>query len=49
MTDTLTGVLDAHGGLARWQHFTRVEATIISGGLLFEMKAMPQDPTRHGT
>jgi len=28
MTDMLTSVLDAHGGLARWQQFTRVEATL---------------------
>ena len=25
--------------------FTRVEATIVSGGLMFEMKGQPQDPT----
>jgi hypothetical protein len=41
----LTRVLDAHGGLERWQRYSRVEATIVSGGLLFEMKGMPQDPT----
>ena len=47
-TELLTRVLDAHGGIQRWQQFTRVEATIVSGGLLFEMKGMPQDPTpRH--
>jgi hypothetical protein len=43
--DLLTSVLDAHGGLGRWQQFTRVEATLVSGGLLFELKGMPQDPT----
>ena len=49
-THLLTQVLNAHGGLARWQQFSRVEATIVSGGLLFEMKGMPQDPTpRHMT
>src|ERR1700742_3455601 len=47
-TDPLTRVLDAQGGFGRWLQFTRVEATIVSGGLLFEMKGMPQDPTpRH--
>src|ERR1700755_1365348 len=47
-TDPLTRVLDANGGFERWLQFTRVEATIVSGGLLFEMKGMPQDPTpRH--
>jgi hypothetical protein len=44
-TDLLTRVLEAHGGLDRWRRFTRVEATIVSGGLLFERKGMPQDPT----
>ena len=44
-TELLTRVLDAHGGYERWRQFTRVEATIVSGGLLFEMKELPQDPT----
>jgi hypothetical protein len=44
-TDLLTAVLDAHGGLAHWQCFSRVSATIVSGGLMFEMKGQPQDPT----
>ena len=41
----LNSVLDAHGGVDRWRRFTRVEATLVSGGLLFELKGMPQDPT----
>ena len=44
-TELLSAVLDAHGGAGRWQRFSRVEATIVSGGLLFELKGMPQDPT----
>ena len=44
-TDLLTAVLDAHGGLDTWRRFTRVEATVVSGGALFERKGMPQDPT----
>jgi hypothetical protein len=44
-TDLLTAVLDEHGGVERWQQFSRVEATVVSGGLLFELKGMPQDPT----
>ena len=44
-TDLLARVLDAHGGLDTWRRFTRVEATIVSGGLMFEMKGQPQDPT----
>jgi len=43
--DLLASVLDAHGGLDTWRRFTRVEATIVSGGLMFEMKGQPQDPT----
>jgi len=45
MTDLLNKVLDAHGGLDAWRRFERVEATIISGGLMFELKGQPQDPT----
>lgn len=44
-TDLLARVLDAHGGMDTWRRFTRVEATIVSGGLMFEMKGQPQDPT----
>ena len=44
-TDLLTRVLDAHGGINRWRQFSRIEATIVSGGLLFELKGMPQDST----
>lgn len=45
MTSLLARVLDAHGGLDVWRRFSRVEATIVSGGLMFEMKGQPQDPT----
>ncbi|MBY0291010.1 MAG: hypothetical protein K2X52_28300 [Mycobacteriaceae bacterium] len=44
-TDLLARALDAHGGLDVWRRFSRVEATIVSGGLIFEMKGQPQDPT----
>ena len=44
-TDLPARVLDAHGGLDNWRRFTRVDATIVSGGLMFEMKGQPQDPT----
>ncbi|MGZ8814995.1 MAG: hypothetical protein ACXWZI_13670 [Mycobacterium sp.] len=43
--DLLARVLDSHGGLDNWRRFTHVEATIVSGGLMFEMKGQPQDPT----
>jgi hypothetical protein len=43
--DFLAAVLAAHGGLDRWRRYSRVAATIVTGGLLFEMKGQPQDPT----
>jgi len=44
MTDLLDRVIDAHGGMERWKRFEKVEATIISGGGLFHLKGMAQDP-----
>jgi len=44
MTSLLDGVLEAHGGLERWRAFTTMEATIVSGGMLWEIKGQPQDP-----
>ena len=41
----LDSVLAAHGGLDRWREFSTIEATIISGGKLWEIKGQPQDPT----
>jgi hypothetical protein len=45
VTDLLSAVLDAHGGLERWRQLDRVEATIVSGGGLWAVKGQPQDPT----
>ena len=45
MNDLLTQVIAAHGGMERWQSYRTVEATIVSGGGLFRLKGMPQDPT----
>jgi hypothetical protein len=44
VTDLLEGVLAAHGGLDRWNQFSFMEATIVSGGKLWEIKGQPQDP-----
>ena len=44
-TDLLNAVLAAHGGLERWRKFGMVQATIVSGGKLWEIKGQPQDPT----
>jgi hypothetical protein len=43
MNGLLADVLDAHGGLDRWNEFGRVEATIVTGGGLFALKGVPQD------
>lgn len=43
MIDLLAGVLDAHGGLDRWNTFQTAKATVISGGELLDRKA-PQIP-----
>jgi hypothetical protein len=44
MNALLAKVLDAHGGMERWLQYTKVEATIVSGGGLFALKGVPQDP-----
>jgi hypothetical protein len=43
MNALLSKVLDAHGGLDRWKHYTEVTASIVSGGGLFALKGLPQD------
>jgi hypothetical protein len=45
MNELLANILDAHGGLDRWNEYQRVEATIVSGGGLFPLKGAPQDST----
>jgi hypothetical protein len=45
MNEMLTQIIDAHGGLDRWNQFERVEATVVSGGGLFRLKGVPQDST----
>ena len=44
MADLLDAVLQAHGGLDRWNQLTRVVATIVTGGELWAIKGQPQDP-----
>jgi hypothetical protein len=43
--ELLQKVLQAHGGLERWNSFETVQATIVTGGELFGMKGTPQDST----
>lgn len=44
-TGLLDDVLAAHGGLDRWREFSTIEATIVSGGKLWQIKGQPQNPT----
>src|SRR5436189_4740830 len=48
MTDLLSSVLDADGGLARWRAFDMVEAIFMFGGQLVQTKVssnLPATPT----
>ncbi|MGX5185456.1 hypothetical protein ACWKT5_22200 [Streptomyces avermitilis] len=45
MNELLTKVIEAHGGIGRWQELTQAQATIVSGGDLFAVKGLPQDAT----
>lgn len=44
MSDFLKQVITAHGGLERWNKFNKVAATIVSGGGLWPLKGLIQDP-----
>ena len=46
MNELLTKVLDAHGGLERWRSYNKVEATIVSGGGFFALRAWCRTQTR---
>jgi hypothetical protein len=41
--DLLGQVIAAHGGLARWNKFSQVTATIVTGGGLWPLKGLVQD------
>jgi hypothetical protein len=45
MNELLSRILDAHGGIDRWNAYEKVEATIVSGGALFPLKGVAQDAT----
>jgi hypothetical protein len=45
MNDLLVRILDAHGGMDRWNRYEKVEATIASGGGFFPLKGVAQDPS----
>jgi hypothetical protein len=44
MDDLLADVIEAHGGLDRWQSVALGEATIVTGGGLWGIKGLIQDP-----
>jgi hypothetical protein len=43
MNELLAKILEAHGGMDRWNAYQKVEATIVSGGGLFPLKGVVQD------
>ena len=43
MNELLAKIIDAHGGMERWNGHEKVDATIVSGGGLFPLKGGPQD------
>jgi hypothetical protein len=43
MKELLARILDAHGGMDRWNGYEKVEATIVSGGGFFALKGVLQD------
>jgi hypothetical protein len=45
MNELLARIIDAHGGMDSWNRYERVEATIVSGGGLFPLKGVAQDPS----
>ena len=45
MNDVLEKAIAAHGGPQRWQALKCLTVTAVSGGGLFALKGMPQDPT----
>jgi hypothetical protein len=44
MSNLLQTVLEAHGGLTRWNGYNQVRATIVTGGNFWALKGLVQDP-----
>jgi hypothetical protein len=44
MNELLSDIVRAHGGFSRWRVLTQVEATIVTGGSLWVLKGLVQDP-----
>jgi hypothetical protein len=45
MNELLVRVVDAHGGMDRWNGYEKIEAPIVSGGGFFPLKGLIQDPS----
>ena len=45
MSNLLARVLEVHGGLDRWRERTSLTAAIVTGGGLWALKGLVQDPT----
>jgi hypothetical protein len=43
MNELLTRVLEAHGGLKRWNSYEKLSARIVTGGAFRAMKGLTQD------
>ncbi|MGH9467725.1 MAG: hypothetical protein ACRD1Y_10260, partial [Terriglobales bacterium] len=43
MNELLAKVIDAHGGMDRWNGYEKLDATIVSGGGFFPLKGVLQD------
>ena len=43
--ELLARIMDAHGGIDRWNQYEKVDAKIVSGGGFFRLKGVPQDST----
>ncbi len=43
MNELLAQIIEAHGGIDRWNGYEKVEATIVSGGGFFPLKGLVQD------
>jgi hypothetical protein len=48
MNELLARIVGGHGGMDRWNGYERVDATIVSGGGLFPLKGLIQDPNPCG-
>ncbi|MES9682984.1 hypothetical protein ABWK22_08680, partial [Gottfriedia acidiceleris] len=43
MNELLIQVIEAHGGLNRWEKYNSLTATIVTGGSLWALKGLVQD------